>query len=268
MEELEGQASAPIPESTQDELTASPLSNSNIMSPDFRPVTNMRDHIRRFYKVYHKGITAESLGLANGLATYDIADLVGQRAQLVASPVSDAFATTLDLTSKMFLGCSGGTRFKVVVSGTSSASAWYVPPGFLAAQTTNGDAIYLSSIPSSRSITPNAVVLNSLMYQNLVDSATFVDNSFSAQCPTLERANYSVAAGIFSAYNSSGGDVNYVPDATSIIEFEVPNMSPYKFYGDVTKVFKIIIILSSCFKHLRNGPYCYIYTSHSDHRRR
>lgn len=239
MEELEGQASAPIPESTQDELTASPLSNSNIMSPDFRPVTNMRDHIRRFYKVYHKGITADSLGLANGLATYDIADLVGQRAQLVASPVSDAFATTLDLTSKMFLGCSGGTRFKVVVSGTSSASAWYVPPGFLAAQTTNGDAIYLSSIPSSRSVTPNAVVLNSLMYQNLVDSATFVDNSFSAQCPTLERANYSVAAGIFSAYNSSGGDVNYVPDATSIIEFEVPNMSPYKFYGDVTKVSRL-----------------------------
>ena len=239
MEELEGQASAPIPESVQDELTASPLTNSSVICPDFRPVTNLRDHFRRFYKVYHKGVNAEGLNTVNGLLTYDIADLIGQRAQLAASPVTDAVATTLDLTSKMFLGCSGGSRFKIVVSGTSSASAWYVPPGFMAAQAPGGDAIFISSIPRSRSVTPNAVALNSLMYQNLVDSGTFIDNSFSAQCPTLERANYSIAAGVFSAYNSAGGDVNYVPDATSLIEFEVPNMSPYKFYGDVTKVSRL-----------------------------
>lgn len=235
-DDLEAQATAPIQESTQEDLTAAPLDNSTVICPDFRPVTNMRDHFRRFYKVYRKGYSAATLEDVKQLITLDVADLVGQKAQLVHSPITSAVASTLDLTSKMYLGCSGGVRMKIVVSGTSSASAWYVPPGFTAAQVMTGDAIYLSTIPRSRSTTLNAALLNSFMYQNLIDNTSTVDNSFSVQCPTVERANYAIAAGTFSAYNTTGGDVNYVPDATSILEFEIPNMSPYKFYGDATKV--------------------------------
>ena len=28
----------------------------------------------------------------------------------------------------------------------------------------------------------------------------------------------------------TGKEINYVPDATTFLEFEIPNMSPYKFY--------------------------------------
>jgi len=235
-QELEAQSSAPIPESTQEELTASPLSDSSVVCPDFRPVTNMRDHFRRFYKVYRQGLNATGLNNSNELITLDVADLIGQKSSLVSPFTGTAVSSTLDLTSKMYLGCSGGVRFKIVVSGTSSASAWYVPPGFTATEVFNNDAIFLSTIPRSRSTFPNAITLNSLMYQNLTDNSSLVDNSFSVQCPTLERANYAKASGVFSAYNPTGGDVNYIPDATSILEFEIPNMSPYQFYGDVTKV--------------------------------
>lgn len=231
-------ASAPVPESSQDELTASENKDTSIISPDFRPVTSLRDHIRRFYKVYRRGLTSASVTATNGLITLDIADLLGQRTQLINSPVSDSVASTLDLLSKMYLGCSGGSRFKIVVTGCSSASAWYVPPGFTALEVSSGDAIYLSCIPRSRTTTPNAVVTNATMYQNLTTSTALYDSSFSVQCPTVERANYATA-GYFSAYNDSGGDISYVPDSTSILEFEIPNMSPYKFYGDVTKISRV-----------------------------
>jgi len=236
--ELEAQASAPVPESIQEELTASALMTSNVICPDFRPVTNMRDHMRRFYKVFRRGYTSDTINSRGSLITLDVADLLGQRTQLIASPVSNTVGSTLDLLSKLYLGCSGGARFKIVISGTSTASAWFVPPGIFAGRA-DGDAVSFSTIPISRSVDPNAYALNHIMFQNLIDSSTSTDTSFSAQAPILERANYAVSAGNFSAYNSAGGDVNYVPDSTSILEFEVPNMSPYKFYGDVTKVSRV-----------------------------
>lgn len=231
-------ASAPVTESTQDELTASENKDVSIISPDFRPVTNIRDHIRRFYKVYRRGLNSAAITATNSLITLDIADLLGQRTQLINSPVSDSVASTLDLLSKMFLGCSGGSRFKIVVTGCASASAWYVPPGFTALEVASGDAIYLSCIPRSRATTTQAVLTNAVMYQNLTNSTSTFDSSFAVQCPTVERANYT-SSNAFSAYNDSGGDISYVPDATSILEFEIPNMSPYKFYGDVTKVSRV-----------------------------
>jgi hypothetical protein len=231
-------ASAPVTESTQDELTASENKDVSIISPDFRPVTNIRDHIRRFYKVYRRGLNSATITATNSLITLDIADLLGQRTQLINSPVSDSVASTLDLLSKMFLGCSGGSRFKIVVTGCASASAWYVPPGFTALEVASGDAIYLSCIPRSRATTAQAVLTNAVMYQNLTNSTSTFDSSFAVQCPTVERANYT-SSNAFSAYNDSGGDISYVPDATSLLEFEIPNMSPYKFYGDVTKVSRV-----------------------------
>jgi len=231
-------ASAPVTESTQDELTASENKDVSIISPDFRPVTNIRDHIRRFYKVYRRGLNSATITATNSLITLDIADLLGQRTQLINSPVSDSVASTLDLLSKMFLGCSGGSRFKIVVTGCASASAWYVPPGFTALEVASGDAIYLSCIPRSRATTAQAVLTNAVMYQNLTNSTSTFDSSFAVQCPTVERANYT-SSNAFSAYNDSGGDISYVPDATSVLEFEIPNMSPYKFYGDVTKVSRV-----------------------------
>jgi len=231
-------ASAPVTESTQNELTASENKDVSIISPDFRPVTNIRDHIRRFYKVYRRGLNSATITATNSLITLDIADLLGQRTQLINSPVSDSVASTLDLLSKMFLGCSGGSRFKIVVTGCTSASAWYVPPGFTALEVASGDAIYLSCIPRSRATTAQAVLTNAVMYQNLTNSTSTFDSSFAVQCPTVERANYT-SSNAFSAYNDSGGDISYVPDATSVLEFEIPNMSPYKFYGDVTKVSRV-----------------------------
>ena len=231
-------ASAPVTESTQDDLTASENKDTSVVSPDFRPVTNIRDHIRRFYKVYRKGLSSAAITATNSLITLDIADLLGQRTQLINSAVSDSAASTLDLLSKMFLGCSGGSRFKIVITGCASASAWYVPPGFTALEVASGDAIFLSCIPRSRSTTAQAVLTNSVMYQNLTNSTSTFDSSFSVQCPTVERANYT-SSSAFSAYNDSGGDISYVPDATSILEFEIPNMSPYKFYGDVTKISRV-----------------------------
>lgn len=235
---FEAQASAPIPESTQEELTAGKLDDSSVICPDFRPVTNMRDHIRRFYKVYRRGYAPDTIVNNQGLITLDVADMIGQRTQLIGSPVTDSVASTLDLLSKLYLGCSGGARFKIVVTGCSSASAWYVPPGFTAGEVPSGDAIYVSTIPRSRVIAPNGLATNALMYQNLISSSSLADTAFSVQLPTVERANYS-KPGYFSAYNSTGGDVAYVPESTSVIEFEVPNMSPYKFYGDVTKISRV-----------------------------
>ena len=80
------------------------------------------------------------------------------------SLVVDLVVITLDVVFKLYLGCSGGFRFKVVVSGISLVSVWYVPPGFLVAVFASGDAIYLLIVPWLRFLAVNAVEVNSLMY--------------------------------------------------------------------------------------------------------
>jgi hypothetical protein len=230
--EFSAQASAAVPVSDQGDLTGSPFSSADYPAVDFRPLTNMRDHMRRFYKVFRKGFTPDDLAGTGGLVVLNVATLLGQ-----SSPpnVQNSVASTLEVISNMYLGASGGGKFKVVVTGNSVSSAWYVPPTFVQGEA-SGDAYMLSCIPVTRETEASTVKISRTMYQNLTTFDSAIDSAFSIQCPTVERPNYAVSGTQAAFAFSSGANVNYVPESTSIIEFEIPNMSPFKFYGDISKV--------------------------------
>lgn len=228
--EFEAQASVSVPVSTQEDLTAEPV-DSHYPVYDFRPVVSIRDHTRRFYKVARSALNAADLAQLNGLVTLNVSSLIGQSG-VVSSPV---YGSTLDVLSALYLGYAGGARFKIVVTGQSVSSAWYIPPTTLAASS-GTDFAPIAAIPIVRSTAPaNAITKSTAQYQNLVNSTASLDPAFSSQAPSLERANYAVA-GTHGMYNSAGGNIPYIADSTSLLEFEIPNMSPYKFVGDVTKL--------------------------------
>jgi hypothetical protein len=245
-EGFEAQASSAVPISDQSDLSGSSYSKTNYKGVDFRPITNMRDHIRRFYKVFRAGYTAADVLALGGLVTIDVADLIGQKPPFVSAD-KNSVASTLDILAKMYLGAIGGARFKVVVTGTPVASAWYVPPSFVC-DTTLADVTWTQSSPISTTTVTNAARTNKFMYQNLTNSDTNIDGAFSVQCPIVERANF-VKPGSNGIYASTG-EINYLPESTSLIEFEIPNMSPYKFYGDVAKACTI----SPTARFLRYSP--------------
>ena len=230
---FEAQASVSVPVSSQEELTADSV-DSHYPVYDFRPVVSIRDHTRRFYKVARKAYNGSDLAASNGLLSFDVAGLIGQSG-ITTSPT---YGSTLDILSALYLGYAGGARFKIVVTGQSVSSAWFIPPTTLAA-TSGSDFAPIAAIPVVRSTAPvNARTSSTAQYQNLVNTSVSLDPSFSSQTPSLERANYAIS-GTHGLYNSAGGNIPYISDSTSLLEFEVPNMAPYKFVGDVTKLSKV-----------------------------
>lgn len=226
---FEAQAAAPVPVNDQSELTAKENTATLHCAKDLRPVTHLRDHVRRFYKVYRKGIVDAST--LDGLLVLPVAQLLGGKPSNSAG--RSEYVSTLDLISKMFLGSTGGARFKIVVGGTSMASAWFVPPSY-GVNFNNNDIVYQGLVPRNNNANASGAYLANVMYRTLTLSSSGIDTSFSAQCPALERANYH-ESGYYAVFAEPGEDVNYVPDSTSLLELEVPYLAPYKFVGDVTK---------------------------------
>lgn len=204
-------------------------------SVDFRPIVSVRDFIRRPYKVFRARYTNPELSAAKGLVRIDVADLLGVRlpSEVLGSSYTSFAASTLRLIKSMFLGYAGGGRFKIVVSGTSGASAWYVPPNFgTYALPSSTDVVWLGQEPSPHS-GANAIAANNSMYQNLKYQANVQDREYSCQTLLQEKPNY-FTSGLASLIDPD--EPGLVAESACELEVEIPNMSPYRFVGDITSI--------------------------------
>ena len=235
---FEAQASLEVPVNDQEELHLDTKENLRHCAIDLRPVTHVRDHIRRFYKVLKRAILYDEFNTSNGTFVFPINELLGQAPLLETGSFPSAYnaeyKSTLDLFASMFYGCNGGGRFKVVVTGATDASMWYVPPSYYSQllETQAGfDVTTVSCYPTLETYDPSINIEQHELYDNLtLDFDRPI--KYSVQSPFIERANFNTSG---PTQHVSRDYRRRIMDSTSILEVEVPNISPYKFLGDITK---------------------------------
>lgn len=208
-------------------------------SSDFRPITSVRDITRRMYKVARYKFSNNDVNARRGLFLFSVASLVGVQEQIneVANPGPDpsksVAASALRRAVSMFHGLQGGVKAKIVVQGTSGASAWYVPPSYgYRVEPSVLDATWAARLPNvSAASTGTQIAVNSALYQNLKFTSNTLDEEFSCQSVLQERPNYFATgyAGIIDPTQAG-----LASESISVLDLELPNMSPYRFVGDCT----------------------------------
>jgi hypothetical protein len=197
-----------------------------------RPIVSVRDYLRRMYKVETLRYKAEDLNTYHGLVSIDVAEILGRR-QFNSSLVNRwEHASPLSTISRMFLATNGGLKFKLVVTGATCATAWYVPPGFMMGSK-DLPRMWNSSFP----LPSDASDIN---YDYMSHQFTPVNlNSFSggtkfnSPTPCIERANY---------INPISNEAVRSPDGELmlggiILEGHVPNLTPFRFLGDGNQLY-------------------------------
>jgi len=238
-DEFEAQAQASEIVNDQSEILLPNPTPLQFKSVDFHPIVNVRDYLRRQYKVFSARYDPGSDPAYTGLFTFDVADLLGLRSSLDLPPTDTTsfsnVCSTLSIISKCFLGCSGGAKIKIVVNGTSSASAWYIPPNF-SVDLGGVDPVWGGDVPFPNTTNPSFTQFNN-MYETMRTYENNLDPEFSCQSVLQERPNYFTGSILGINTRTATG---HVPDNTSILEFEIPNMSPFRFMGDISKVSRIV----------------------------
>jgi hypothetical protein len=246
-EEEEFLAEAAISEAipTQEELSNNKANiDHHRLMPigDMRPITHTRDVIRRMYRVFTQKITnAQSAPVI----FFDVAQLLGVRYRGFNVADRQRMVTTLDYINTFFLGYAGGARFKILIGGTTSAQVYYVPPGYRLwkESTATPTTYWVGASPSGVfTNTAAAALVKATMgepwrYYDEAGLSATPHPSFLANTVSQERPNYINNASNLVTNLAAGptGDEE-IAHANCMLEIEVPNMSPYRFVGDITHI--------------------------------
>jgi hypothetical protein len=210
---------------------------------DLRPITHVRDYIRRMYRVYTNKFVNKDIG---PVIMFDVARLLGVRNDKITNGTSQTrCVTTLDLIQSMFLGYAGGARFKIMLGGVTNAMAYYLPPGYrLYRESTGSTLVYWVGADPNGPLT-NTVVSADLKnitnepyrYYDEVGLPPKLHTKYLANTVLQERPNYTVNASNM-VTNLAGGSTGEeeVCHTNCMLEVEVPNISPYRFVGDISKI--------------------------------
>jgi len=241
--EFRAEATSSFPVNSQDDLLNK---REEKIKPDldidFRPIVSVRDYIRRFHKVYSDRFTYEEITENGGVIRLDVAELTG--CQNYQSPGGMGFpgfnadifgmpSNPLSLINNMYYGYSGGFKFKVNLIGLEFSEIWYVPPDYSYNSTTQR---WLPTVPVLKD---TSLVLS--YGEALLETFKFPSNGpvllsrFNPRLsnPTVEidRPNYYIG----SSY-SRMGETDLLAMSHQF-EFEVPNMTPFRFIADNAKSF-------------------------------
>jgi hypothetical protein len=217
---------------------------------DFRPIVHVRDIARRMYRVASRRLVAGTLIANEGLVTFDVASLIGQKTFDIGTATPGvSYVHPLKVLSQMFYGYSGGSRFKIVLSGIPNATAWYVPPGFfLQSIPSTVDGFLSSTYPiNTQSLNPIRAGIIRDQFALISDDDTFAYDGYSAFSSTVckERVDYTSTQSLFYYTDNTSTGTNAQAAVSCEIEMEIPNMSPYRFIGDASKYGKGVSLLNS-----------------------
>lgn len=222
--ELESQATVVV--NTQKDLLL-PVSDDRTPGDvtEHRPLLSIRDWTRRMYSAQKLSYASTNLPIGQML-TFNINRLLGSTISNIPITLFNTYfpMSNLALLRKMFFGYRGGLKFKLVITGTTIAKAYFVPP-------TPGGVSNTSQWQLATPLPPNGTAPGTtnlraeLVSQfNTINQSTTIPVSRCAQTVSQERANY---------VKTSGADINVLKNIASecILEFEIPYMSAYRFVG-------------------------------------
>lgn len=218
---------------------------SNIKPSDLRPIVSGRDYLRRWTRAYYSRFTPTELANFAGAVQLDVATLLGVRGPSVpggAPPGTSLVGkSSASLFNMMYLGYSGGARFKISVIGSTVTEVYYVPPGFHSYNLDiSGGREWRSTAPfptlTTAPLGSSYQIGNSSQYIYAEKNASNATNPFSlALSPMQDKPNYIASSDALDVGLSAGANFQRMPMAVCSHEVEVPHMSPFRFVGNSSK---------------------------------
>jgi hypothetical protein len=236
-------------DATQSDIVFKVEKTSDVTESDLRPIVSVRDFTRRFTRVYYERFVPADLANRRNIAVFDVASLLAARSPPYLAPVAGGAVSegtnTIRAVSEMFMGYSGGSRFKVNVLGTNVAEAWYVPPGFLTKGYSAADPAnnkdWRTTIPFASDQSDPVNSANKtwstlpFIYGERTPYPANYTSTVMAQTVSQDKPNYLASVGGVDLSFDTGSGTNRMPMAVTSFEFEIPHMTPFRFVGDSSK---------------------------------
>nr|UNY42164.1 MAG: polyprotein [Picornavirales sp.] len=231
---FEAQASVTVDVSNQAAITNTGDTQDIDTLYDLRPVKSIRDYTRRMIKQYSNAISKEDFVKTNGTFTIPVSRLLGMEPYISGPTETQSVEPSLTILSRMFMGYSGGVKVKLVVNGSPISEVWYVPPSY---SLSVGKNYWMGNKPQPN---PGDIIFEDInemyMFPDANGPVKKYSNWYNIQTVAVERPNY---------INSDMGTYKMkieeatgkrVPMSSTVTEFVIPYMSPYRFLGDYTKM--------------------------------
>jgi hypothetical protein len=254
---FQAEATSAVPVNTQMDVVLQPHEHDTMPNGDFTPIVNVRDYIRRFNKVYATRLLNSELTEKEGLIVLPLSDFCKTRLRFGPTgggATYGEYSNPLEIVSSLFLGQVGGLKFKILFNGTSVAEAWYIPPGCSVR-----NRKWVGTIPA---IPTNSALSDIIREQykfpdviidpNIVTAPKYTNPTVSLERPTYiaSQPNYVMSTGGLDSATET------TAMSSTILEFEVPYMSPLRFVGNGLKNVRTDIA---------NNPALYDYTGELGH---
>jgi len=237
---FEAQAAVTVDVSNQQAILNTGDTNDVDTLYDFRPIKSIRDYTRRMIKQYATKISREEFTASNGTVVLSVAKMLGLEPTYDPLSPGDttSYESSLALLSRLFLGYTGGVKVKIIVNGSPISEAWYVPPSY---SLNARETYWIGTEPQPPS--------TSTLYEDINEMYKFPDangpsktfsKKYNIQTVAVERPNYiNSDLGFYKMKIEAafpGSEGARVGMSSSITEFVVPYMAPYRFVGDYTKM--------------------------------
>jgi len=234
-EEFEAEAASMQPVSDQSAITNPGFVGQDPQDEYMRPICNIRDYMRRMYRTFRKKVSNEDLVNNRGVFTVDVNSLITNPID-IPSPgnLAAGVVNPIGLIRSLFYGYQGGIKFKVVVTGTTNAQVWYVPPGYTTGGLirTPGDGVQQMNRSHPTVIGPQNSQLATIGINTMYDieyDKEIGSSRWSTPTVVVERPNYIVPCTNATTHGSTSE--KSVLMGVSILEGHIPNLSPYRFVG-------------------------------------
>lgn len=181
-----------------------------------RPLTSIRDIGRRFTQVYAETMSETTrLGMRRELR---ISELLGFTTSSTQIPITGVIPEL----KRMFLGYTGGWKFKILVIGASDAKVYFKPPTMYYA----GNNVFRTST----ALSADAAFATAQIAPRIAHDTSAINFPL----PTQESANHTVSqANSYDYRNNGGNPANFKIGSTCILDLEVPDLNCSNFVGSM-----------------------------------
>jgi hypothetical protein len=186
-------------------------------SETHRPLTNIRDLVRRLGALQPISLSAATLIATKGVTQLVVSDLIG-----VPNISNSDLSSPLQCLRRLYLGMEGGLKFKFKITGAANASISYIPPGTYVGTSTTLVA-YGTQVHSN----------SDNMTNEQEDAFNYVGQVTGNPVPQQEAANYAREfPGQHFNNNGTTGTASSYSSSEVILDIVIPNLNPCRFLGD------------------------------------
>jgi len=175
-----------------------------VFNDNFHHNSSIRDYIRRFYPSIHFPLTIEG-----ATPTFlSVSDLLGVTSH------DAVYYNPLEIINQLYLGFTGGLKFKIRLNGAADASVMFIPPQMRLLANNSG---FMKTVPSD-------VILATID----ADTTTANDQVYASTKYNGPSTYPTVAI-----ETSTKPLLNSLDTGVLELEGVIPNMSPFRFVGDL-----------------------------------